>query len=87
MRICPENNDTDTIIVTTPSGKGKKRKMGVRRGNYRAGVMVQQIKMLATRADDLSLIPRSYMASGENQFPQIVLHPVHMFARAYKHTH
>ena len=32
--------------------------------------MAQGIKVLATKPDDLSSIPRVYMAEGENQLPQ-----------------
>lgn len=35
--------------------------------------MAQLVRLLATKPDDLSLIPGTYMAEGKNQLPRVVL--------------
>jgi hypothetical protein len=37
-----------------------------------AGKMAHQVKVLATKADNLSSIPKVYTVEGKNQFPRIV---------------
>lgn len=35
--------------------------------------MIQPAKAMVTRADDLSLVPRSHMVKGENKLPKVIL--------------
>lgn len=39
----------------------------------RAGKAVQSVKVLATKPDSLSSIPRNHVVEGENQLRQVVL--------------
>lgn len=41
--------------------------------------MVQQIKVLVTRLDDLSLVLKMHMMKGENLLLKIVLSPPHLW--------
>lgn len=50
--------------------------------------MVQQIKVLATRSDDLSLVLKMHTIKGENLLLKIVLPPLHLWGemRLLLHT-
>lgn len=47
----------------------------------------QQIRVLGTKREDLSLIPRTHTTEGKNQGPQAVLWPLHIHHDMSRHTH
>jgi hypothetical protein len=48
--------------------------------------MAQWVKALATKPDNLSLIPKNHMTERENQLPQVV-HDLHVYTMACMPQH
>lgn len=56
------------------------------KSNFLASKMVEQVRVLVTKADNLSLNPGSHMAEGENQLPTL-FSDLQMYPGARANTH
>lgn len=56
------------------------------KSNFWVSKMVQQVRVLVTKPDNLSLNPGSHMAEGENQLPTL-FSDLHKCTLVQEHTH